>query len=64
MEPGTEPDRKNLPDSTIEEDIASRNEFEQYQRLQRAIEVIEELGYEKAIRMYADHPGKFKELVI
>lgn len=55
---------KNLPDSTIEEDIKSRSEFEQYQHLQRAIEVVGELGYEEAIRMYADHPGKFKELVI
>jgi hypothetical protein len=55
---------KNLPDSSIEEDIKSRSEFEQYQHLQRAIEVVGELGYEEAIRMYADHPGKFKELVI
>jgi hypothetical protein len=55
---------KNLPESSIEEDIESRSEFEQYQHLQRAIEVVGELGYEKAIRMYADHPGKFKELVI
>lgn len=55
---------KNLPDSTIEEDIKSRSEFEQYQHLQRAIEVVGELGYEGAIRIYADHPGKFKELVI
>ena len=53
---------KNLPDSTIEEDIESRSEFEQYQYLERAIEVVRELGYEAAIRMYADHPGKFKEL--
>jgi len=35
---------KNLPDSTIEEDIASRNEFEQYQHPQRAIEVVRDLG--------------------
>jgi hypothetical protein len=55
---------KKLPDSTIEEDIASRREFEQYQHLQRAIDVVRELGHEKAIRIYADHPGKFKELVI
>ena len=55
---------KNLPDSTIEEDIESRSEFERYQHLERAIEVVRELGYEEAIRMYADHPGKFKELVI
>jgi hypothetical protein len=55
---------KNLPDSSIEEDIKSRREFEQYQHLERAIEVVGELGYEEAIRMYADHPGKFKELVI
>jgi len=55
---------KNLPDSTIEEDIKSRSEFEQYQHLQRAIEVVRELGYEKAIRIYADHPGKFKERLI
>ena len=55
---------KNLPDSTIEEDIESRSEFEQYQHLPRAIEVVRELGYEKAIRIYADHPGKFKERLI
>jgi hypothetical protein len=55
---------KNLPDSSIEEDIESRSEFERYQHLERAIEVVRELGYEEAIRMYADHPGKFKDLVI
>ena len=55
---------KNLPDSSIEADIKSRREFEQYQHLERAIQVVRELGYEEAIRMYADHPGKFKELVI
>ena len=55
---------KNLPESTIEEDIQSRSEFERYQHLERAIEVVRELGYEEAIRMYADHPGKFKDLVI
>jgi hypothetical protein len=55
---------KNLPDSAIEEDIKSRSEFERYRHLERAIEVVGELGYEEAIRMYADHPGKFKELVI
>ena len=55
---------KNLPDSSIEEDVEARSEFEQYQHLQRAIEVVRELGYEKAIRMYADHPGKFRDLVI
>ena len=51
----------NLPESAIEEDIESRNEFERYQHLGRAIRVVRELGYEKAIRMYADHPGKFKD---
>jgi hypothetical protein len=55
---------RNLPDSSIEEDIKSRREFERYQHLERAIEVVGELGHEKAIRIYADHPGKFKELVI
>ena len=55
---------KNLPESAIEEDVQSRNEFERYQHLERAITVVRELGYEKALRMYADHPGKFRELVI
>jgi hypothetical protein len=55
---------KNLPESEIEADIESRREFEQYQHLERAIEVVGELGYEEAIRMYADHPGKFRDLVI
>jgi len=55
---------KNLPDSAIEEDVESRSRFEQYQHLRRAIEVVGELGYEEAIRMYADHPEKFRERLI
>ena len=55
---------KNLSDSTIDEFLESRNEFEQYQHLEKAIRVVREMGYKKAIRVYADHPGKFKERLI
>jgi hypothetical protein len=55
---------KNLPDSTIEEFVESRSEFERYQHLDRAIAVVRELGHKKAIRIYADHPGKFRDRLI
>jgi hypothetical protein len=55
---------KNLPDSSIAEDIESRSCFEQYQHLKKAIEVVGELGCEEAIRIYKDDPGRFKALVI
>lgn len=55
---------RNLPASSIAEDIESRGRFEQYQHLRRAIEVVGDLGYEDAIRMYAEDPRNFKDLVI
>jgi len=55
---------KNLPDSLIAQDVESRGRFEKYQYLKKAIGVVGELGYEEAIRMYADHPQEFRELVM
>ncbi len=54
----------NLPDSSIEEDLESRSHFGQYRHLRKAIEVVEDLGYEEALRMYEDYPRNFKDLVI
>lgn len=54
---------KTLPDSFIEEDIESRGKFKQYLHLRRAIEVVGKLGHEEAIRMYRDHPKKFRMLL-
>jgi hypothetical protein len=54
----------NLPDSSIQEDLESRSSFGKYRHLRRAIDVVGELGYEEALRMYADHPENFKDLVI
>ncbi len=53
-----------LPGSFVEEDLASRTRFGQYRHLGRAIEVVEQLGYEEALRMYEDHPARFRDLVI
>jgi hypothetical protein len=54
----------NLSDSLIEEDVESRSRFKQYLHLKRAIEVIGSVGHEKAIKMYVDHPEKFKKSLI
>ena len=48
----------------IDEDLESRSRFGQYRHLPKAIEVVGELGYEEALRVYEDHPALFKDLII
>lgn len=55
---------KALNSAMIHEDIDSRGEFKKYRHLKRAIEIIEEMGYQRALRIYKNDPVEFKELLI
>jgi hypothetical protein len=63
LPPFLETHAKNLPNSFIEEDIESRGKFKQYTHLRIAIQVVDRIGHEEAIRRYADHPKHFKALL-
>ena len=55
---------KNLPQSSIREDLESRSRFKQYRHLGRAIRVVRDLGCEEAIRLYRARPEEFRQLII
>ena len=54
----------NLPHSLIEEDIKSRGELKQYRHLKKGIEIVGDMGYENALKMYSNDPMEFKKLLI
>jgi hypothetical protein len=55
---------KKLSSSMIHEDIEARCDFKKYRHLKKAIELVEEMGYERALRIYKANPVEFKELLM
>jgi hypothetical protein len=53
----------NLPPSLIDQDVESLRSFPKYRFLNRGIEIVENLGYRKAIEIYQEDPGVFKDLL-
>ena len=44
-------------------DIEEKNTFRRYRYLNRGIEVVKGMGYQKALRLYMASPGRFKRLL-
>jgi hypothetical protein len=53
-----------LPPSLFEEEIESRGMFKKYVHLKRAIQLIEQVGHERAIKMYIDQPEDFRKSLL
>jgi hypothetical protein len=54
----------NISTSLVEEDIESKMDFRQYRHLKRGIEIVEQMGCKKAVKMYKEDPVEFKALLI
>jgi len=54
----------SLPYSLIEEDMKSKGELKQYRHLKKGIEIVESIGYEKALKMYSNDPIAFMNLLM
>jgi len=54
----------NFPYFLIEEDMKSKSEFKKYRFLKKGIEVVESVGYEKALKMYSNDPMEFRKLLM
>jgi hypothetical protein len=48
----------------VEEDIESKMDFPQYRHLKKGIEIVEQMGCKKAVKMYKADPAGFKDLLI
>jgi hypothetical protein len=53
-----------LPDSLLEEEIESRDVFKKYLHLERAIRVVDQVGHERAIKMYINQPEDFRKALL
>jgi hypothetical protein len=54
----------DLPDSLIESDIKTKVEFKKYRHLRKGIQIVDQLGYKKSIKMYRDDPMAFRHLLM
>ena len=53
----------NFPPSLIDQDIDSLSAFPKYRYLNKGIEIVENMGCRKAIEIYQEDPGEFKDLL-
>lgn len=54
----------NLPYSFIQEDIESKGELQKYRLLRKGVEIVESMGYKRALKMYSNDPMEFKKLLM
>jgi hypothetical protein len=55
---------KSLPHSLIAKDIEARSRFEKYKYLRRGIELVKKVGCHTYLKIYAESPRKFRELLM
>jgi hypothetical protein len=53
-----------LPTVLVEKDLAAKSQSIKYRYLKRGIEVVVDLGYQKALHLYKTDPIKFRDLLI
>ena len=55
---------KSLPRSLIAKDLEERSRFSKYRYLRRGIELAQKVGYQAYLKIYAESPRKFRNLLI
>ena len=53
-----------VPSRLAENDLATKSQLVKYRYLERGIEVVEDLGYQKALHLYQTDPRKFRDMLI
>lgn len=53
-----------IPSLLVEKDLETKSHSIKFRYLKRGIEVVEELGYQKALHLYQTDPKKFRDMLI
>jgi hypothetical protein len=53
-----------IPVGIIQKDLETKYQIEKYRHLKKGIEIVVELGYQKALKMYKADPNSLRELLI
>lgn len=54
----------DLPSSWIEKDLEVKAGLKQYRYLKKGISVVEQIGYQEAIKLYSNDPTAFSDLLM
>ena len=54
----------DLPSTWIEKDLELKAGLKQYRHLKKGIAVVEQIGYQEAIKLYAKDPATFSDLLM
>jgi hypothetical protein len=54
----------SIPSRLVESDLATKSQFEKYRYLKKGIEVVEDLGYQRALHLYKTDPKRFRDMLI
>jgi hypothetical protein len=54
----------SVPSRLVAEDLAAKSQLMKYRYLKRGIEVVEDLGYQKALHLYMTDPKRFRDMLI
>ena len=54
----------SVPSRLVEKDLATKSQLMKYKYLKRGIEVVEDLGYQKALHLYMTNPKRFRDMLI
>lgn len=53
-----------IPSRLVESDLATKSQLTKYRYLKRGIEVVEDLGYQRALHLYKTDPKRFRDMLI
>lgn len=53
-----------IPSRLIEKDLATKSQLAKYRYLKRGIEVVEDMGYQRALQLYKTDPERFRDMLI
>ncbi len=53
-----------IPSRLVESDLASKTQLLKYRYLKRGIEIVEDLGFQKALHLYKTDPKRFRDMLI
>ncbi|MEE4264752.1 MAG: hypothetical protein V2I56_18860 [Desulfobacteraceae bacterium] len=53
-----------VPSRLVEKDLETKSQLIKFRYLKRGIELVEDLGYQKALHLYKTDPGKFRDMLI
>jgi len=53
-----------IPSRLVEKDLVTKSQLIKYRYLERGIELVKDLGYQKALHLYKTDPTRFRDMLI